>query len=128
MRGPEAYEEGRPSWVDLATSDLEAAQGYLERSYALDPEQPDVLGTLGTIHVNRGNHAGAVDLLEKAVEGASDNANYQWALFLAALEVGRLERAEKALHDLHVLQPQADLSFGIEQFKAKAGRAPKLDP
>ena len=38
MRGPDAYEEGRPSWVDLATSDLEVAQSFYAALFGWDYE------------------------------------------------------------------------------------------
>jgi tetratricopeptide (TPR) repeat protein len=48
------------------------AKGYIERAYALKPEEPAILDSMGWIHYRLGDYETAVDYLRRALERMSD--------------------------------------------------------
>ncbi len=77
------------------------AQPYLEESVSLDPNEASSLLALGTLRLDQGNYAGAVDLLSKAVKLEPSSWKSQWLLADACLKQRDFpqarEHAEEAL-------------------------------
>ncbi|MGQ9685012.1 MAG: XrtA/PEP-CTERM system TPR-repeat protein PrsT [Thiobacillaceae bacterium] len=71
-----------------------------EEAYALAPEHPSTLDTLGWILVNSGQVPRGLRLLEKAHQGAPDRPDIHWHLALALSKSGETRRA---LAELEIL-------------------------
>jgi putative PEP-CTERM system TPR-repeat lipoprotein len=68
-----------------------------EKAYSLASNNPAVLDTLGSILTDKGDGKRAVDLLQKAVSGAPDNAELQLHLAQAQVKNGDKAGARKTL-------------------------------
>ena len=75
MLGPEEYEMGRPSWVDLATSDLEGAQAFYSALFGWEYEP--VPGG-GYYYAKVGGHTTAA-----MARGQNPDMNPMWTTYLA---------------------------------------------
>lgn len=97
--------------------DLMKAAELIGKASALDPNQPDILGTLGSLRVNLGDYAGAIEVLDTAIKSRPNNVNFIWALYLAALNTKDQKRAENALHRLSEAAPNSPrLEHGKQMF------------
>jgi tetratricopeptide (TPR) repeat protein len=54
------------------TDRYEEAKGYIEKAYALKPEEPAILDSMGWIHFRLGDYETALDYLRRALEHMSD--------------------------------------------------------
>lgn len=73
---------------------------YAEKAYALAPDHPGVLDTLGWILVEQGNTARGLPLLEKAASLDPRAADIQYHLVLGLLKSGDKAKARKELEQL----------------------------
>ena len=89
MRGPGVYEEGRPSWVDLATNDLEAAQHFYTALFGWDYEP--VPGG-GYYYARNNGH-----VVAGMARGQNPELSPMWTTYLASADaaatVGRITAA-----------------------------------
>ena len=76
--------------------ELDLALALAEEARRTDPS-PDVLDTLGYVHLKRGEPSAAVAALELAVEGRSDSPSIRYRLGTALSRAGNTERARKML-------------------------------
>lgn len=85
----------------LLTKQLPLAQPYLEESVSVDPNQVPSLLALGTLRFDEGNYAGAIDVLNKAVQLDPASWKSQWILSGSYLHQHAYrqaqEHAEKAI-------------------------------
>ena len=95
----------------LADRDLDGALAAAQEAYALRPESPAVLDTLGWLYLRKGLVDRATSLLEEAHAGAPELAEVQLHLALAHREAGRHDDA-RAL--LVALAERGDLSSELE--------------
>lgn len=122
--------------LELAANDVTAVQATAEkiRTFALPPENPDRTEDqaaeylLGRADLLQGNHAGAVQRLEAALEGAG----YQYRLYEAALAEALLKhgetdaairRLESMLADSNPIDPRLDLELDRAMAKLSLARA-----
>lgn len=78
MRGPERYAEGRPSWVDLATTDLAAAKMFYTALFGWDYRQAEPEGS-GYYYALIDGHAVA-----GLSQGQRADLQPRWTVYLAA--------------------------------------------
>ncbi|NND01825.1 MAG: VOC family protein [Acidimicrobiia bacterium] len=97
MRGPETYEDGRPSWVDLATSDLEAAQQFYSDLFGWDYEP--VPGG-GYYYATSGGHVVAGVAL-----GQNPDFPPMWTTYLAATSAKEAAEKVKAAGGSVIVEP-----------------------
>jgi tetratricopeptide (TPR) repeat protein len=76
--------------------ELDLALALAEEARRIDPS-PDILDTLGYVHLKRGEPSAAVAALELAVEGQSDSPSIRYRLGTALGRAGDSERARKML-------------------------------
>lgn len=81
----------------LADRDLDAALTAAQEAYALQPDSPAVLDTLGWLYLRKGLVERATSLLEEAHAGAPELAEVQLHLALAHREAGRSDEARELL-------------------------------
>ncbi len=75
VRGPDSYQEGRPSWVDLATNDLSAAQEFYSGLFGWDYEE--VPGG-GYYYATSGGH-----VVAGVAQGQNPQFPPMWTTYLA---------------------------------------------
>lgn len=80
----------------LIAKQLDKAQPYLEKSVSIDPSQPVALGALGTLRYEKGDDAGAVEVLTRAVHLDPSSWKDEW--FLACSYLRQKKFAESAEH------------------------------
>jgi len=85
------------AWL-LAESggDLDAALALAEDAHHLDPS-PDILDTLGWVHIKRGEGAAAASALERAHKQQPESASVRYHLGTALAMAGDAERAREML-------------------------------
>lgn len=69
--------------------ELDAAEGLYNEALSQDPENPHVLHLLGVIHHQRGDHARAIESIERALERLPDLADAYINLGAAYLGAGK---------------------------------------
>src|SRR4030095_13337115 len=84
------------AWVAGELKDPKALE-YAERAAKLAPGSPQVLDTLGTLQVEKGDTAQGVDSLRKAVALAPDESNIRLNLARALVKAGQKDAAKKEL-------------------------------
>jgi tetratricopeptide (TPR) repeat protein len=84
----------------LSDRDLDSALAAAQEAYALAPDSPYVLDTLGWLYLRKGVVERATSLLEEAHAGAPAAADAQLHLALAYRETGRADDARRLLTDL----------------------------
>ncbi len=67
-----------------------AAAGY-QQVLNVIPRHPHALHLMGVIHMQKGDHESAIELLERAIGAANDNADFHADLGVALMSVGRSE-------------------------------------
>jgi tetratricopeptide (TPR) repeat protein len=109
------------AWL-LAESggNLDTALSLAEEAKNLDPA-PDILDTLGWVHIKRGEAAAAVSVLEKAHSDAPDSASIRYHLGSALAMAGDSERARE------MLQSAVDTA-GFEEIEEARRELAKLEP
>src|SRR4026208_2374042 len=80
----ETYKEGSQDSAVIANKigiayhqmlQLEVAKKYYERSIKLDPEYPEAINNLGTIHYSKKNYRRAIKLYNRALKHAENSAS-----------------------------------------------------
>jgi tetratricopeptide (TPR) repeat protein len=109
------------AWL-LAESggNLDTALSLAEEARSLDPT-PDILDTLGWVHIRRGEAAAAVSVLEKAHSDAPDSASIRYHLGSALAMAGDSARARE------MLQSAVDAE-GFEEIDEARRELAKLEP
>lgn len=95
----------------------EAAASF-EQALALEPGHILALGALGLIRAKQGQTEAGLELVERAMRGASSNAREWWFLGLVLHEAGQYGRAAICYHRALAIQPlypdaEADLGFAL---------------
>lgn len=73
---------------------------YAQKAYALAPNQPAIMDTLGVLLVEKGETERGVELLQKAIGGAPNAASIRLNLAKALLAAGKKDAAKKELDQL----------------------------
>jgi len=109
------------AWL-LAESggNLDTALALAEDAQRLDPS-PEILDTLGWVHVKRGEAAAAVSALEKAHKGQPDSPSISYRLGTALAMAGDADRARE------MLKSALDAE-GFEEADAARRELAKLEP
>lgn len=103
---------------------VEQARQSCEQALQLAPRHPEALHLLGVIALQRGDHAGAVEMLRRAVAAQPDHAHYQANLAHAYVGLKRLPEALAAFERAARLDPaDPDLQLGAGNCLAMMGRA-----
>jgi Tfp pilus assembly protein PilF len=85
------------------------------------PEHPDVLHLLAGIRGRLGDHAGAVNAVQRAVRGRPDDAAFRCTLGTQLAAIGQLDAAIEALQRACALQPERAMAWynlGVLQVRA----------
>jgi tetratricopeptide (TPR) repeat protein len=82
-----------------AAGDFVAAEKNLKRLLKKFPDDANVLGLLGTVRAQRGDHKSALRALDKAVRIDATNATTQASLAVCCEALGKTERARTAYQD-----------------------------
>ena len=96
----------------LAQIDYEAARydsciGHLQHVLSLDPDSVPALGLLGQVRLQEGNHAEAIDVLEKALDLSPGASALRYPLGLAYRSAGELELAQEQMALRGIAIPRA---------------------
>ena len=97
------------AWL-LAESggNLDTALSLAEDAQRLDPT-PDIIDTLGWVHIKRGDGAAAAAALEKALEMQPDSASIRYHLGAALALAGDADRAREMLQSAVEMEGFADV-------------------
>tara|TARA_B100000315_G_scaffold152769_1_gene141534 strand:- start:1152 stop:2573 length:1422 start_codon:yes stop_codon:yes gene_type:complete len=102
---------------------LDEARRAFELALSFDPSHPTALARLGELLARQGDHARAVDLLERALEVGAETASVFQFLGLALSELGRLDDAMRALEEAVARAPHnADVHYSRAYLLQRAGR------
>jgi len=101
--------------------DLGAALRLAQAAYALMPQRPEVLDTLGVIYLRQGQPALALAPLREAVEHAPDNPVYRARLGQALADAGQNDAARR---ELEQALKAGDKFPGAAEAKALLARLP----
>jgi Tfp pilus assembly protein PilF/dipeptidyl aminopeptidase/acylaminoacyl peptidase len=134
----DAYSFLRAGMANERTGNYPAAVRAYERGLAIEPDNVELLNSLGFSLFQQGKSKEAVVALEKAIAVDPKHWKSHNNLALAAIDIGELEVAEAHYRDSLAIKPQPaiynDLGFvlerqGLPDEAAKAYReAVKLDP
>lgn len=95
----------------LISKQLDKAQPYLEKSVSIDPSQPVALGALGTLRYQKGDDAGAVEVLTRAVHFDPSSWKDEWLLACSYLRQRKFaESADHAQKALRIGKDKARLA------------------
>jgi tetratricopeptide (TPR) repeat protein len=109
------------AWLLAETGgNLDTALSLAEDARSLDAS-PDILDTLGWVHVKRGEAAAAVSVLEKAHEAQPDSPSIRYRLGTALAMAGDADRARE------MLKSALDTG-GFEEADAARRELAKLEP
>jgi putative PEP-CTERM system TPR-repeat lipoprotein len=101
------------AWSSAKNKDPKAIE-YAEKAYALAPDQPAIIDTLGELLLQKGDTARALELLLKAASLAPKNTQIQFNLARALVKAGKKDEAKKELDQLAKLgdkfSAQADVA------------------
>ncbi|MEN8207431.1 MAG: XrtA/PEP-CTERM system TPR-repeat protein PrsT [Pseudomonadota bacterium] len=98
------------AWIYAEAGDP-AGLDYAERAYALVPDRPDVIDTLGWTHVQIGDTTRGLVLLQEAVVKASHSPGIRYHMAVALDKAGRRDEARSELDRLlksHPSFPERD--------------------
>ena len=103
---------------------IEQARRSCEQLLKLAPRHPDALHLLGIIALQRGDHAGAVEMLQRAVAVVPDHPDYQANLANCYVGLKRLPEALAAFERAARLAPDdPELQLGIGACLGMMGKA-----
>jgi protein O-GlcNAc transferase len=101
------------AWECLFAEELLSAQVLAEAALADDPSDAEALHLLGLVHSRRGNHAGAVALLRKAVELETGNLTMLRNLGTVEAANGQWVRAANSLAKPAIAAPEDHELVGL---------------
>ncbi|MGE5751004.1 MAG: tetratricopeptide repeat protein [Nitrospirota bacterium] len=78
--------------------DLERALTFAEKAQTLNPENANVLDTLGWINYRKGDVSKAIDWLEKALAKNASDPEFNYHLGMANYTAGNIGKAKECLH------------------------------
>jgi putative PEP-CTERM system TPR-repeat lipoprotein len=87
------------AWVAAQNKDPKAIE-YAEKAYKLAPDQPAIIDTLGALLVEKGDTARGLELLQKALSLAPQNAEIRFNFAKALVKAGKKDEAKKELGEL----------------------------
>jgi Tfp pilus assembly protein PilF len=87
------------AWVAGQQNDPKAIE-YAEKANQVAPNRPEIMDTLGTLLVEKGETARGLDLLQKAADLAPTAAAIRLNLAKALIKANQLAAARKQLGDL----------------------------
>ena len=93
------------AWVMAQNKDPKALE-TAEKAYSLDPEQANIVDTLGVLLVNKGDFERGLELLRKARSIAPNNPMIQFNLASALIKAGNNAEAKPLLIELSTLGPR----------------------
>ena len=116
-----------PAMVNLA--DLDRARGMdaqgaelLRKALAIEPDNADVLHSMGLLRVRQHDYAGALALLRRAHELAADNARYAYVYAVALNSNGAHGEALTLLEQTHRQHPgDRDVLLALVSIARDAG-------
>jgi tetratricopeptide (TPR) repeat protein len=115
----DAYSFLRAGLANERTGDYAGAVRAYERGLAVQPENAELLNSLGFALFQQGRSQEAVDALEKAVAADPRHKKAHNNLALAAIDLGELELAEAHYRESLAIEPQPaiynDLGFVLER-------------
>ena len=125
----ESYPDHVPALNDLAwvlqDQDLKQALTLAERAHRLQPNNPAVLDTLGTLRAKGGDLSGGAQLVRRAVELAPDHPQIQLNLGRILVQQKKHAEARAVLEALLAKVPEA----GVEtEARALLGSIPAASP
>ena len=94
-------------------NDVDRAEELLQRALAVEPDAPDLLNNLATVHELRGRKSEANALLRELVEKHPDYSSPRISLALDAIKRGDLEQAEALLRPLLTRKRFNSQEFGF---------------
>jgi Flp pilus assembly protein TadD len=115
----DAYSFLRSGMANERTGNYPAAVRAYERGLAVEPDNVELLNSLGFAQFQQGKNPEAVAALEKAVAINPKHAKSHNNLALAYIDMGELEMAEAHYRESLAIEPQAaiynDLGFVLER-------------
>jgi putative PEP-CTERM system TPR-repeat lipoprotein len=102
------------AWTSGQIKDPRAIE-YAEKANKLAPNEPDVLDTLGTLLVEKGDKARGIELLRKASQLAPTSPSKRLNLAKALISTGQKDAAKKELEALAKLGDQYKEHAEVEQ-------------
>jgi Flp pilus assembly protein TadD len=115
----DAYSFLRSGMANERTGNYPAAVRAYERGLAVEPDNVELLNSLGFAQFQQGRNPEAVAALEKAVAINPKHAKSHNNLALAYIDMGELELAEAHYRESLAIEPQAaiynDLGFVLER-------------
>jgi putative PEP-CTERM system TPR-repeat lipoprotein len=87
------------AWVESQLKEPTAIK-HAEKAYALAPDQPAIMDTLGVLLIDKGETARGVDLLQKATALAPQAASIRLNYAKALIKSGQKDAARKELDEL----------------------------
>jgi putative PEP-CTERM system TPR-repeat lipoprotein len=102
------------AWVSGQLKDPKAI-GYAEQANRLAPNQPNIMDTLGTLLVEKGETARGVDLLQKASSTAPEDATIRLNFAKGLVRAGRTSDARKELETLAKLGDRFPMHAEVAQ-------------
>lgn len=85
--------------------DLASAKTYLERAYALQPQDFETLRLLGVLNGNLGQISAAINYFTQALALDPENADLCWTLGLVHTQTGQSELAQQYFQKAETLEP-----------------------
>jgi tetratricopeptide (TPR) repeat protein len=86
------------AWVDAQEGkDLDVALSMAQKAKSIMPEVPSISDTLAWVMYKKGNHSGAIPLLQDCVKKSPDSALYRYHLGLALMAAGQKEPGKAQL-------------------------------
>lgn len=85
--------------------DLANAKIYLERAYALQPQDFETLRLLGVLNGNLGQISVAINYFTQALALDPNNADLCWTLGLAHTQIGQSELAQQYFQQAQAIEP-----------------------
>jgi Flp pilus assembly protein TadD len=77
--------------------------------------EPEILDTLGFVHLKRGESREAVEVLERAVSAGGDSPSIRYRLGTALIESGNTERAREMLNRALEAGPFPEAEAALQQ-------------
>jgi len=99
------FVDARFGWSASPEQALERAAGYARKAVELDPNRPRTYAILGNLSLMKGDHAKAIELLERGVELSPNGADVVALLGLGLTYTGDYQRAISLIERAMRLSP-----------------------